>query len=272
MTGQAAPTAQRAVGPPDLGAERPRDSRLPGAVRFARFAFAPNERGLCGPDAARTLFEHARDGIVDPELRALAADFEAAWPWLTLLAGQAGHDDPLDPEVVDAYWIGSRQIGSVAPRRMDDHLRTQFASRLRRHSPAAELLGRLPGTVFPVHHSSHVLRIMPLVGLARTGLPTELVDVMSRCLVRPGRVVTSAADGLTVESRALESGPLGLTLGPPRLERVAWKIDGRGFVDDVAPGELVAIHWGWAADRLTPAEAATLLDVTRGNLAAAALP
>ena len=272
MTGRPAPTAQRPEGSPDPRAERPRDPGLPGAVRFARFAFAPNERGLCGPDAGRTFFEHARDGIVDRELRALAADFEAAWPWLSLLAKQTGHDDPLDPEIVDAYWIGSRRIGSVGARRMDDHLRTQFASRLRRHSPAARLLGRLPGADLPVHHSSHVLRVMPLVGLARTGLPTELVDVMSRCLVRPGRVVAAAADGLTVESRSLESGPGGLTLGPPRLERVAWKIDGRGFVDDVAPGELVAIHWGWAADRITPAEARTLLDVTRGNLAAAALP
>lgn len=41
---------------------------------------------------------------------------------------------------------------------------------------------------------------------------------------------------------------------------------------DEPPGELVAVHWGWAADRLTPAEAATLLDVTSRNLAAAQLP
>jgi hypothetical protein len=250
----------------------PGSPRLPGPVRFARFAFAPNERGLCGPEAGGSLFEHARDGVVDGELRELAAGFEAAWPWLTLLSEATGHLDPLDHDVVDAYWIGARAGGTVAAGRMDDHLRQQFAPRLRRPSSAARLLGGLPADDLPVHHSSHVLRVMPLIGLARTGLPADLVDVMSRCLVRPGRVVATAPDGLTVLSRALEVGAEGLTLGPPREERVASRIDGRGFVDDVAPGDLVAIHWGWAADRLTPAEAATLLAVTGRNLAAAALP
>jgi hypothetical protein len=261
---------RQAIAPQAAGAARP--PILPGPVRFARFAFAPNERGLCGPDAGRSLFEHARDRIVDSELRALAAGFEAAWPWLTLLAEATGHRDPLDAEVVDAYWIGSPGIGTVPARRMDDHLRAEFAPRVRRPSPAARQLGRLPADDFPVHHSSHVLRVMPLIGLARSGVPSDLLDVMSRCLVRPARVVAAAPDGLTVESRTLQSGPGGLTLGRPRVERVAWRIDGRGFVDDVAPGDLVAVHWGWAADRLTPAEASTLLDVTCRNLAAAHLP
>jgi len=245
--------------------------RLPGPVRFARFAFAPNERGLCGPDASASLFEHARDGVVDRELRGLAAGFEAAWPWLALLAEATG-SDPLDRDVVDAYWIGSGTGQSVPAAGMDDYLRGQFGPRLRHPSPAARQLGRLPAGDLPVHHSTHVLRIMPLIGLARTGLPADLVDVMSRCLVRPGRVVATGADGLRVVSRGLEMGADGLVLGPPREERVAWRIAGRGFVDDVAPGDLVAVHWGWAADRLTPAEAATLLAVTRRNLAAATLP
>jgi hypothetical protein len=251
-------------------AEAPRG--LPGPVRFARFAFAPNERGLCGPDAGASLFEHARDAVVDGELRGLAAGFEAAWPWLTLLAEATGHRDPLDAEVVDAYWIGSPRMGAVPARWIDNHLRTLFAPRLRRRSPAARLLGRLPAHDMPVHHSSHVLRVMPLIGLARTGLPADLVDVMNRCLIRPGRVVASGPDGLTVVSPALEIGADGLTFGPPCEERVAWRIDGRGFVDDVGAGDLVAVHWGWAADRLTPTEAVTLLDVTRRNLAAAVLP
>jgi hypothetical protein len=250
----------------------PGSPRLPGPVRFARFAFAPNERGLCGPEAGGSLFEHARDGVVDGELRELAAGFEAAWPWLTLLAQATGHRDPLDRDVVDAYWIGARAGGTVPAGRMDDHLRQQFAPRLRRRSAAVRQLGRLPADELPVHHSSHVLRVMPLIGLARTGLPADLVDVMSRCLVRPGRVVATEPDGLTVMARGLETRAGGLTLGPPRIERVASRIGGRGFVDDVVPGDLVAVHWGWAADRLTETEAVTLLGVTRRNLAAAALP
>jgi hypothetical protein len=40
-------------------------------------------------------------------------------------------------------------------------------------------------------------------------------------------------------------------------------LDGTGFVDDVEPGEMVAIHWSWACDRLTPRQLRNLVAWTR---------
>lgn len=246
--------------------------RTPGEIRFARFAFAPNERGLCGPDGARSLFEHARDGVVDAELRDLARGFEAAYPWLELLAGSAGRADPLDPDVVDAYWIGSPIATATRPRPLEAHLEGRFGARLRRGSAAARRLRALPGDEPPVHHSTHVLRVLPLVGLARTGLPVELVTVMGQCLVRPGRVSAIEGDDLLVLAPRLEQRAGRLALATPALERVRRRIDGHGFVDDVEVGDLVGIHWGWAADRLDAREARALMGLTVRNLAAAELP
>ena len=249
--------------------------RAPGPIRFARFAFAPNERGLCGPDEVRSLFEHARDGVVDDELRGLARGFEAAWPWLELIASSAGRDDPLDADVVDAYWIGSSISMAPGARALDAHLRRRFRARLQFGSAARRRLATLPAGDPSIHHSTHVLRLLPLIGLARTGLPQDLVTTMGQCLIRPGRVTAVDDDdgaGLTVVAPRLVEARGRLVLGPPSIERVRRRIDGRGFVDDVAVGDLVAIHWAWAADRLTPREARTLLDLTRRNLAAAELP
>jgi len=42
--------------------------------------------------------------------------------------------------------------------------------------------------------------------------------------------------------------------------------DGIGFVGDVAPGDVVAVHWDWACDRLDPSDLARLTRSTRREL------
>jgi hypothetical protein len=54
-----------------------------------------------------------------------------------------------------------------------------------------------------------------------------------------------------------------LRLAAPRLETVSRWLDGTGFVDDVEPGEMVAIHWSWACDRLTGRQLHNLVAWTR---------
>ena len=56
-------------------------------------------------------------------------------------------------------------------------------------------------------------------------------------------------------------------LGPPRIESVTRWIDGRGYVDDLVAGEWVAIHWGWACDRLLPHQRSNLERYTRRHIA-----
>lgn len=100
---------------------------MTGPVLFARYAYPPNERGYCGPDAAAELPEsvsstvstegtrptggpQAPSGPHDGELRALARGFAEAWPYLELIAGAHGIDDPLDERVVEAYWVGNELL------------------------------------------------------------------------------------------------------------------------------------------------------------------
>ena len=65
-----------------------------GALRFARYAYPPNELGYCGPDASRQLLEQVSAGVDDHDLHRLLRGFEGAWPYLQLIAASQRHRRP----------------------------------------------------------------------------------------------------------------------------------------------------------------------------------
>ncbi len=62
----------------------------------------------------------------------------------------------------------------------------------------------------------------------------------------------------------LEAGKL--VLGAPVRERVLRQIEGRGFVEQAAVGNVVSIHWGWACEVLATGQARRLEQYTRHHL------
>ena len=245
-------------------------SPLPGPVLFARFAFPPNRLGLCGPETGGTLPERVRAGgtsqRMDPELRRIAEGFEGAYPYLQLIAAENGRRDPLDRDVVEAYWLGNGLLRGVGPRARHDDLETRF--RPRTAVREWRWLADKAGSASVVHHSFHVLEILPRIGMIRGGLPPDLPRVLERCLVRPGRVEAIYPDAIEVMLPALELVDGRLRLGAPRLERLPMA-DGDGYGDRLLPGDDVAVHWDRVCGLLVPAQVATLTAVTEANLAVA---
>ena len=234
-----------------------------GTLRFARFAFRPNALGYCGGTAPAALFEHVVAGVEDPDLRRLCADFAGARPYLELLAGAAGAGGPLDPRVVEAYWVGGPLLDRVSPAAFGLDLERRFRGR----STPTEwrwLSGKPAGGAVP-HHAFHVLEVYPRVGLLGDGSRDALLATMGQCLVRPARVVNVEGDELLAMARRLEIVDGRLRLGEEGGERILARSGGRGFVDGVRPGEWIAVHWGWACDALSAARRAAL---ERANAAA----
>jgi len=235
----------------------------PGPVRFARYAFGPNRLGYCGPDEAGELFAQATVGREEQRLRALAGQFEGAFPYLQLIARSAGIEDPLDARVVAAYWLGGPLLDRVRPAVFGASLEARFRPRTGIGDGWRWLAGKPEAGAVP-SHAFHVLDVFPRVGLLRGGAVADVLAVMDSCRIRWGRILERDGDSLVVSSVRLEYGAGRLSLGAPAVERVRGWIDGAGFVEDAAPGDVIAIHWDWACERLdAPRLAALQASTTR---------
>lgn len=220
---------------------------LGGALRFAAYAYPPNALGYCGPDAAQQLLEQVAAGVDDPDLRRLAKGFEGAWPYLELIAAANRIGDPLDPRVVEAYWVGNGLLDRVTPRLLGDSLETRFRDRVGRSWP--RLVDAVPAGAVP-HHSFHVFGVYPWLGLLREGRVEEPLHVLDRCRVRWGQVVEVRGAEAVVRSRPLRWDGRRLGLGDAREERALLRLDGRGLVGGVQAGDWCSLHWDWVCERL----------------------
>lgn len=235
-----------------------------GPVRFARYAFGPNQLGYCGPEASKELFEQATGHGEDAALRNLARDFEGAWPYLELIAFANGIADPLDERVVDAYWIGNDLVDAVTPALLGRSLQVRFRPRLR--ADGWRWMAETPAAGAAPVHAFHVLDIFPKVGLLRSGQLDGVLQTMDSCRIRWGRVLERDGDWLVVSTVPLELAGGKLRLGAARPERIRAWWDGASFLEAAAPGDTISIHWDWACERLDRDRLARLVAFTRREI------
>lgn len=218
---------------------------ISGPVMFARYALPPHRRGLCGP-ADAPLGEYLAAGTIDAGLIELVRGFDGAWPYLQLIASECRIRDPLDSRVVEAYWLGGRLSSGVDLGQFGNSLESRFATRLGWRG-LADNIGVNGGA--PTH-AFHVFCVYPWLGLLRSGLVEPSLQVLDRCRIRWGRVITSANERITVVSQPLVFGEGVLGLGPETAE-TAVLVPG---LEPPAPGSRVALHWDWVCGELNRAQ------------------
>jgi hypothetical protein len=256
---------------PADGATTPAQPPVPathGTVLFARYAFMPNHLERCGPLRAqdnRTILDYAAAGATDPYLEGLLREFQAAYPYLRLIAQSTGHRDPFHPAVVEAYWIGSDLLEGVEVRRFHASLQERFGRQLTPKS-LDYLLGKAPAGARP-HHSFNVFDVQRF-----TQEKTHSLHAMEKCRIGWGRVIAADATTLAVEYQPLiwdspaSHRRAGLTLGPPSIGRILRRLDGKGFADRAQPGDWISFHWDWACDVLTEGQRVQLERWTRHHI------
>jgi hypothetical protein len=232
---------------------------------FVRYAFPPNSHGYCGPGDSQSFLEYGVTGAIDPGFRLLAQAFAGAWPYLELIAGGTGIDDPLDRRVVEAYWVGNPLLDRVGTLHIGNSMEERFRHRAGpRFSSLAE--GVQAGGV--PHHSFHVFCIYPWIGLLGEDRHAgQALQVLDRCRIRWGRVAALQGDQAVVESQALQWDGRHLTLGEPALETVTRSLDGVGLGPDLEVGDWVSMHWEWVCDRLDLRTLGALKHYTAQHLA-----
>ena len=240
---------------------RARSSSRATPTRRTRWASA-------APTRTRTLLEYGDAGASDGGLAELARTFEGAWPYLELIAGANGIADPLDPRVVEAYWVGN---GAARPCR-----RREPRAPRRRAVPQADrarlghVLDAVAAGAVP-HHCFHVFAVYPWLGLHANGRSsTSRCDVLDQLPhdARGGRGRSTATEA-TVLVRPLVWDGRVLRLGDPVVRHASWRRDGLGFLHELRPNDWVSLHWDWVCDRLEARQARVLSQYTRRMLALA---
>ena len=233
-------------------------NRASGPLLFAQYAYPPNALGYCGPEDSDELLEYADSAVTDRGLVAIAQRFLGAWPYLSLIAA-ANARDPLDADVVEAYWVGNRLLDNVPGSLLAAHLTDRFDRPLK-HGAAdpvgLALLGGRP------HHNFHVFAVYPWTGLLRAGPAADPLRVLDSCRISWGTVVAVDNEAADVSVRPLRYDNGRLRLGEPAVRRVQSGSRGRQLVHSAQPGDLVAVHWNWICDVLTRAQVSALRETT----------
>ena len=233
-----------------------------GAVLFARYSYAPNELGYCGPAETRALFELGVTGHSDADIVSIARRFSGAWPYAVFLADLAGSRDPLDEAIMRAYWTGSALLAEIDNARFGTRLLELIGSE------AGSYWGHLTAELLPEAaptHAFHVFGVYPWTRLLPE-IPEHALHVLDNCRVRWGEVVAVEGDHVLLRSQHLSWDGQALGLAEPVEELVRAAVDGRGFVPDPEVGDLLALHWDSVCERLTDEQTGILRSVTAEQL------
>lgn len=215
---------------------------ISGPELFCLYAQPPNQAGYCGPEDTDVV-EASVAGVDVPrdELLRVALAFHGAFPYLELIAGLAGRD-PLDRDVVEAYWIGGPLVEAVDLQRWGNSLAERFARRSGRDWDA--VVAGLNGGGKP-NHTFHVFLIYPWVGLLRAGNVGPALGVLDRCRISWGRVEELSAGSAVVSRRPLAWSGRALVEGG--LSRELYRVPAALALEC---GDTVSLHWDAVCQRL----------------------
>jgi hypothetical protein len=225
---------------------------------FARYAYAPNALGYCGPPLGATL----RDGAVEA-VRSAATKFSGAWPYLRVLSTMTGIADPLDYRLVESYWLGGGVGAGLDPDEFVDELLGIIGPQAGRYWSH---LGPDLASEAAANHCFHVFGIYPWSRLLGRGVDEHPLSVLENCRITWGTVVSRDGDDIDVSCRRLVWDGRALDLSEPSVRRLDVWVDRYSAVPDVAVGDEVAIHWGRLCGRLQPEQIRVLADATTRQL------
>ncbi|CAJ1506933.1 DUF6390 family protein [[Mycobacterium] burgundiense] len=226
---------------------------------FARYAYAPNQLGYCGPSDKSAL----SSGSVE-QIRAAARRFSGAWPYLQVLSRMTGVADPLDRRLVESYWLGGGLGADLDPERFLGQLLAVIGPQAGRYwlHLSTELADEAAA-----NHCFHVFGVYPwsrLLGKVADAAPVRILD---SCRITPATVLTRRGDRIEVRCRQLSWDGRELRLTGPAPRQVQVWVAGYSAVPDVAPGDRVALHWDRLCGRLDPAQVSDLQRCTTDQLA-----
>jgi hypothetical protein len=196
-----------------------------------RYAYPTTKLGYCGPKKlSDKIYDCAKTGVCNG-LRKHLLKYEALPIYLNLIAG-AHNKNPLDLEVVEAFWIGNELSNTIKTedivRSFEPLMKVPFYKKTLEPKFSA-----FPEDCHPTH-SFHVLLIGSITGVLDTGIGSA-----NSCLVRKGVFNGSR---MNMEHLVEREGLWVID----KKESDNTKMD---FVDP-SLGDTFSFHWNYAVQNL----------------------
>ncbi|MRH88404.1 hypothetical protein GFY24_13270 [Nocardia sp. SYP-A9097] len=227
-----------------------------GTEIFARYAYAPNQLGYCGPSESTALREGSPEQVWSAARR-----FSGAWPYLRVMAEMTGIADPLDHRLVESYWLGGGLGAQLDTEEFTAALLAVIAPLAGHYW--AHLTADLAAEAAP-NHCFHVFGVYPWSRLLGRGMDEHPIHVLDSCRIGWGTVLRRDGDDLSILGRGLVWDQEALRLSEPSPRHA--RIDGFDAAPRVRTGDQVAVHWGRLCDRLTSAQVYDLAASTERQL------
>jgi hypothetical protein len=230
-----------------------------GAELAARYAFPPNSHGYCGNASFRKTLRAYLDGDAGPQaLEMELKGFRAHYEYLSLIARENGMK-PFDTAVVRAFWTGNRLLDSVSAAALRRFiLRNLFAAK--QPARARKLCDNLPAGILP-HHSFNALYVNFV-----TDKVERSIENYDSCCVTAGEVLSVSAKSARIRRNSI--GWDGGFVFRERVETAALELDGIRLIGKLGTGDLIAVHWGMAIEKLKRGDFGALKRYTERNIEA----
>ena len=237
-----------------------------GVLFHAKHAFMPNSLGYCGPDEKGQIQRELEGNRPDEELVQTLQKFEAAYPFLKLIAKSSGRE-VFDYSVPEAYWIGNRLLDLVPVS--DFYSFSHHEIRGRDPEKVREVFRHLDG-VAPPHHTFYVMSTYATAAVpdgpnVTNEAKRKIAEVVDNCRISWGTVREVGKDELQVEARRVNVDDGGLSLTRPAVKRVRYNPEVRPF-GTVKAGDVVSVHWNYACDVLTTRQAKNIAKYTDSDI------
>ena len=240
--------------------------REKGIILHAKHAYMPNRLGYCGPDEKGKIRQELEEGRIDEELVRSLEKFEAAYPFLKLIARSTGNH-VFDYAVPEAYWIGNSLLERVPVPEFYAFSHRELKGR--DPGEVREVFRELDGSALP-HHTFYVMSTYATSSAA--GGPNltnesgrKLAELIDNCRISWGRVRKVEGKELQVEARPLQLVDGRFRLASPTLKRVQYNPQVRPF-GSVKPGDVVSLHWNYACDVLNDRQSRNVAKYTAADL------
>jgi len=230
--------------------------------RFLNYSYEPFRLHFCGPqdeDSNKIVDDFLKGRRISAKrLDKVASEFIGVYPYLELIA-EKNNLEPLDEQVVEAYWIGNNLLKQVTADDLKRLIMEKFVGVGKLSRAEGERLSvNLPSRAV-AHHSFHVLYVGSVTNTVQ--LVGKLLDL---CRVSWGRVTGYGGETIRVKYRPLIVRPSNIRLGRDEAEKeIKWN---KKVLPKVIADQIITFHWDMVCEVISEDQVRNLEKYTLRNI------